>query len=379
MRTLSKIILAMTCGTATSAIAQTDLSSGESRANARYAQTFGVTVQEAEGRLARRREIGALNARLEQEQADTFGGMYVEHGPVYRVVVRFTADSAATLARYTQDPLFVPEAAAVTVREMVSTQRRVYDLLKALNIESASQVRVSSGRVEFFVADPAAAQALVAAGTLAVPSYVTFGRAVDLSPEREGNAEGGRPLSGGVCTSGYVVFNTSTRTRYLLTAGHCGHTGTAMTYNGVTLPRAGSKYEPGTSYDYQWHTAPGFTLTNLIYEGFATPLRITAVWPRANMVEGDFICKWGNATGYTCGNIVTKQYDLLGHPGFVLVRDINGVDLSRGGDSGGPWYYDSYNEAWGIHTDNGRENPNDAVFMPIEYISASGLAVLTTQ
>ena len=80
-------------------------------------------------------------------------------------------------------------------------------------------------------------------------------------------------------------------------------------------------------------------------------------------------------TDFTCGRIVTKYYDLMGHTGFVLVRGVE--NMSSGGDSGGPWFYDQYNEAWGIHTDDGREDPNDAVFMPVSYISASGLAVLT--
>jgi hypothetical protein len=308
--------------------------------------------------------------------AETFAGLYVEHSPTYRVMVRFTGDAAATLARYTQNPLFVAQAAAVPVQELLRTQASVYDLLKGLGVESVSRVRVSTGRVEFFVADPAAMQRLVAAGTLSVPNYVTFGQAGDLSPQREANAEGGRPLGGGACTSGFVVRHTSTQTRYLLTAGHCAN---SLTYNGAALPWVGERWQTGASFDYQWHSAPGFTLTNTIYEGLANPLQILYIWPYANMYEGDYICKYGSATGFTCGDIVTKYYDLLGHSGFVQVHDYNNSDLSSGGDSGGPWYYDAYNEAWGIHTDNARENPNDAVFMPIDYISNSRLTTLTSQ
>lgn len=176
MRFLKHTVMIFVCGCASSAMAQTETSSStNSRTHARYAQTFGVTVEEAARRLDRRRDIGALNARLEQEQGDTFGGIYIEHTPSYRAVVRFTGDAAATLARYTQDPLFVPETSAVPVRELVQTQRTVYDLLKGLGLEAVSRVRVSTGRVEFFVADPSAVQSLVTAGTLSVPDYVTFG------------------------------------------------------------------------------------------------------------------------------------------------------------------------------------------------------------
>lgn len=97
---------------------------------------------------------------------------------------------------------------------------------------------------------------------------------------------------------------------------------------------------------------------------------------------GDWVCEFGSATGYTCGQIASKSYNLLGSSGFVQVHDPGNRNMSAGGDSGGP-YYDEYTyptTAWGSHSDSARSgNANDAVFMQITYISASKLAVLTVQ
>jgi hypothetical protein len=142
----------------------------------------------------------------------------------------------------------------------------------------------------------------------------------------------------------------------------------------------GYKYEAYTSYDYAWHSTPGFSaLTNVIYDGIDTSQRITYVWPYASMNVGDWVCKWGSETQYTCGQIVSKVYNAFGHPGFVQVHNPDNLNLSSEGDSGAPWYYDVYEEAWGSHSDSADAvNPNDAIYMPMSYISVSGHAVLTT-
>jgi hypothetical protein len=55
----------------------------------------------------------------------------------------------------------------------------------------------------------------------------------------------------------------------------------------------------------------------------------------------------------------------------------DGLNMSSQGDSGGP-YYDDYNDqAYGIHHDSAKYvNPLHAAFMPVSYISASSLQVL---
>ncbi|WP_217896590.1 S1 family peptidase, partial [Sphingobium sp. Z007] len=167
-----------------------------------------------------------------------------------------------------------------------------------------------------------------------------------------------------------------TGTRYLTTAGHCPNT---LSYTGVNLPIKGENYQANTNNDFQWHTTAGFDrLTNQIYDGLSTNYTISYVYPYSSMATGDFVCKYGAITGYTCGTVTSKNYNFIGASGFVVVRGVNGENMSDPGDSGGPWYNDEYAEAWGSHSDSSRDNGNDGVFMPISNISASNLAVLTT-
>lgn len=212
-----------------------------------YAKAYEVSREEAGQRLTRQRDIGELNAKLERDEAATFGGLYIDHKPSYRVVAKFTQNGTATLARYSQDPAIVADVAMVSYKQLIDTQTEVYRLLKALGIESASQVNVRTSKIEFFVVDPAAVQRLVTAGTLALPNTVTIGRAQrSLDKFGEAKVEGGRPLNTNVCTTGFTVVKSGTR--YLTTAGHCGD---VLSYNGVSLPFVGQNYRRDTSFDYQ--------------------------------------------------------------------------------------------------------------------------------
>ena len=62
-----------------------------------YAEEMGVDVEEAMRRLALQDPIGELNATLAARESDTFGGLWVEHQPEYKVVVLFTRNGEETL------------------------------------------------------------------------------------------------------------------------------------------------------------------------------------------------------------------------------------------------------------------------------------------
>jgi hypothetical protein len=65
-----------------------------------YAKQFDVTVEEATERLQFQDGIGELNAALTANEADTFGGLWIEHEPDYRVVVLFTRKGERTIRPY---------------------------------------------------------------------------------------------------------------------------------------------------------------------------------------------------------------------------------------------------------------------------------------
>lgn len=165
----------------------------------------------------------------------------------------------------------------------------------------------------------------------------------------------------------------------MLTAGHCNP---PVTFNGITLTRVGYNYDTATANDYSWWSVPS-TLqrpTNLIWDGIPDYyLEILRFTPYANMSIGREICKFGATTGYNCGNIADKNYKPVGSPNaFVRVHHPLGEDMSTTGDSGGPYYDDYDYNAYGIHNDSAKfVDPNDSVFMPVNYIAVSNLTVLT--
>ena len=349
------------------------------RAAMSYAQDYGVSLDEAIRRLAFQHDVGKLDEQLSRGEADTFAGLYIEHRPVYRVVVKFTRDPPGLLRKYTQDPRFVPEAAQRSYRQLLEAQERTYRALKARGMESSSGPDVVTNSVEFYVPDEARARAFQAADVANIPSFVTFKRARSMEHRREATIEGGRNLIGqnaqGDCTTGFTVYDRSnSANRYITTAGHCPR---PLRYMGVELPEVGTRY--GGKYDFRWMSTPGFSRpTNVIYEGTPYLYAITlAMSYQANSI-GARVCKYGSATGFTCGNIVQRDYNAFGTPGFIRVRHPYDYDLSSYGDSGGPWY-DDYNSAYGIHTDSADAvDPNQAIYMPVDYVWDHNLAVLTS-
>lgn len=344
-----------------------------------YAKTYDVTQAEAARRIKLQREVSEIGAKIEAQEGATFGGMYIEHAPSFRVVTKFTTDGEATLRRYTQDPTFIAATAPRTYAQLKSTQDSLLAILKPLNIQSWTDLDLASGRVKLYVPDPTVVNLAVAAGTVKLPDIVDVVKAADTSPGWEATVEGGRPLNGGSCTTGFTARPTSSTStaRYMLTAGHC--TGT-QTYNGITLSRVGIKWDTATAYDYQWLSTSGFERpTNWIYDGIpGYYLEITSIMPYEYMRLGAYVCKYGSETGYLCGHIESKDYKPTGSPNaFVRVRHPDNLNMSSQGDSGGP-YYDDYNyQAYGIHHDSAKYvDPLQAAFMPVSYISTSSLQVL---
>ena len=68
-----------------------------------YASRFGVDLDEAIRRLKLQSEIGDLNAELAAKERDTFAGLWIQHQPEYRVIVRFTRNGGVTIRPYIEN------------------------------------------------------------------------------------------------------------------------------------------------------------------------------------------------------------------------------------------------------------------------------------
>jgi hypothetical protein len=141
-------------------------------------------------------------------------------------------------------------------------------------------------------------------------------------------------------------------------------------YNGTYLPFQDKAY--GGPYDFQWYTAPGFNVRNLAYDS-TNNRYIFSTKHRINQAVGEWVCKYGAVTGYTCGYIIDKNFNPGGDMNSTLIRvHRDGYNLSALKDSGGPWF--SLNTAYGLHVGG---IGFDAYYMAINYIDVLGLSVLT--
>jgi hypothetical protein len=166
------LLFAAAACAALAAPAQAQDSAGRSRALESYARAFGTTAEEAERRRHLRWQIVGLRQALERGEPDSFAGLSIEHVPEYRVVVKFTRNPAATLRRYTRDPLFVAEPARIPMGELLAAQTPVYHLLKSHGIRSVSAPDFDRNDLQVAVQDLPLAQRLRASGALKLPLFV---------------------------------------------------------------------------------------------------------------------------------------------------------------------------------------------------------------
>lgn len=169
---------------------------GQFSENALYARAYCVNVEEAErrmeiqlrGSIGPREEPGprpqgppdadpgSLQVLLREQEPDTFAGLWIQHQPTYGVAVAFTRDAAATLAKYTSDPIYMPvERPGPTIIELRATQGRIVnDLIRLGFAWHGAGSNETTGTVEVELSQEAAPiRAAVARGELDLPDYVT--------------------------------------------------------------------------------------------------------------------------------------------------------------------------------------------------------------
>lgn len=342
----------------------------ESDDAARYAEDVGVTYAEATRRLGMQEAAGQLEARLIEAAPDTFAGLWLVHDPRFGVVASFTTEpDAAVRSVIEDDPL-----GAVTVKARPAFSLRELERLAADILAEAGEglrpfdleVDVKAGVVVVYSTE---AEAPAAMTRVVGPESPARHEQVDSLSVPTANIYGGLNIG---CTSGFSVTNGATAG--VTTAAHCGP---LHTFQGVTLPVKAEKFT--TSYDVQWNSAPGFTVKPWAYDGDSSPRTIVGSVSRSNTAIDTYLCKYGNATHFDCGYVVSKTYAPGWVPGAAatFMRLYNpGIDLASGTDSGGPIY--SLTKAYGTTSGSfGSNNVDSNIYMASNYFtSGMGISLL---
>lgn len=136
----------------------------------------GISVDEAIRRLVLQDPIGTLGAELKRQEGDTFAGLWIQHGPEYRVVVVFTRDGEETIRRYVENTpladLIEVRTAEVTLAELKAAQQKARRLLDGVGLSTASGINLQENRVKIYVTDRALFDAALQEANIQLPDHV---------------------------------------------------------------------------------------------------------------------------------------------------------------------------------------------------------------
>jgi hypothetical protein len=357
-----------------------------------YAARYGVAVSEAERRLDVQRMVGEISAKLESEQAQRFGGLYIEHEPQFKVVMLFTDGAESVVADYvTSSEIKDVLNVRIVNRTLDDLRADLVKLRRQIGIDYVSDVDVANNRLRV-----RAVPSVEIADLQRVAADVAIGSTFAIEPGGELPSPaislyGGlwfyeAPNTSNGCTSGFTIVRNNPplgqAARAVTTAGHCPNTLTVIRDGVGHFPLAYNNDEmKAGSHDEQSHRRYNSDIyPNRIVDGAGgDDVRdITATRARASQNVGDFVCHYGRVTDYGCGVIASKTLTPCGTGGnpsstAIHVHSDSGIDLSQGGDSGGPWFIGStalgtMSCQWG----------NDAIYVAINYVETGLDAVVAT-
>ncbi|HEY6047832.1 MAG TPA: hypothetical protein VIV07_02170 [Sphingomicrobium sp.] len=324
-----------------------------------YAAQFGVTPDEALQRLKAQQDSVAATNAIAREFAGRLAGISIEHSPEYRIVVLLTGSDAVPQRSANGTPIIFGTGAKVThVQAVAAMRRHLIDFRAELPAARGAGYDQRTGEVVLLVTRADAARLgteairAEAEGVSGVPVRIVINDLNESNMAVVGGSrvEGVNKLTGrrNRCTTAFVVTNGEANA--ITTAAHCPD---ELTYydpdgNSVTLPMIGSW---GAAYRDVQINGSADSPDPLFYSNRgAGALRRVDTWRNlASTRAGDFVCHYGESSGYSCATVELTDYappgDLCGgpcEPTWVTVKGPSCVP----GDSGGPVF--SGNVAFGI-------------------------------
>jgi streptogrisin C len=344
-----------------------------------YASRYGVTLDEAAKRLEAQLQAAEMVGSL--AALSTVAGVWLEHEPEFRLVAWFVGrtDEPRVLGLISGSAISVEvryDAEATLTELVAATELLARSIRPEDGVTGVSPV-VQSGRVLVELESASlwkSRTAQLAADLSAITGYQIEVTVSDL-PAGDDATYGGKPI--GSCTTGFTVASVYTGTTGVLTAGHCGSaqpTGTYWETPSTSFSTAWVMEMRDQSRDLEWHTVLGVEYPQF-WDGWLLRT-VTGSYTRTQQYVGMYVCKYGTATGTSCGtinsNTFAPTYDLACNGVPCAATWIRTYDLTcTGGDSGGPVFI--VQTALGLH--KGHQG-GQCIYMPIEYISSAGVYLL---
>ena len=338
-----------------------------------YAAQFGVTLDDAVRRLKAQQASVAATDAIAREFADRLAGISIEHAPAYRIVVLLTGDQPVSERTAAGVPVVFRTGAKATHAQAIDALRKhLIDLRSDLPNARGAGYDQRTGEVVLLVtradADRYGLEAIRARAerVSGVPVRVIVNELNEsnMSVDGGGRVEGLNLVTNrrNLCTTAFVVTNGEANA--ITTAAHCPDELTYVERDGstVTLPMIGSW---GATYrDIQINGSPD-SPQPLFYSnrGAGTVRRLVSWRNAASTRAGDFVCHYGESSGYTCSTVELTDYappgDLCGGPCFPTWITVRGPNCVVG-DSGGPVF--SGDIAFGIAKGVNRASSGQCLF-----------------
>jgi hypothetical protein len=341
---------------------------------AQYAAQFRVSTDEALRRLKAQQDSVAVTDEIAREFAERLAGISIEHSPAYRIVVLLTGTDVVPDRSAGDVPIVFRTGAKATHAEAVAAMRRhLIDLHSELPGARGAGYDQRTGEVVLLVTPADASKIGIdairerAEQVSGVPVRVVVNslRESDMSVVGGGRVEGLNLLTNrrNRCTTGFVVTNGEVDA--ITTAAHCPDQLTYIEADGSsspTLPMIGSW---GAAYrDVQINGSADSPDPYFYANRGAGDLRAVETWRSvASTRAGDFVCHYGESSGYSCATVQLTDYappgDLCGGPCSPTWVTVDGPSCVPG-DSGGPVF--SGNVAFGIAKGINRDDAGRCLF-----------------
>lgn len=332
---------------------------------------FGVPLTPAELReLNARAEAGSevpiIQSYGEERAADAYAGVYMDHQDGGVIRVGFTKDldrhRAAVRARFPFVARLRFFEADSTLSALNALHERIGDDLRDLRRSGIAVVTIATDVPNNAVA--IGVHNLTAEDKQSLTErYGEQIRVVeDAAPVKRRRREiQSPPFAGGLqihsddffeCTSGFVAKSRTGAARYLLTAGHCGAQSTIWLQGEAANSTLGGTYigtmaqnefydggEDGGKINMNANFESSKVYANGEYRGISSVESTDFV--------GQFVCKSGITTEYTCGVLRDNNFSLYYQDEDVILhRQRRATLTSDFGDSGSPIF--ELNQAQGI-------------------------------
>ena len=141
-----------------------------------YAAQHDVELPEAITRLLLQESVGELDADLLSNESGTFGGIWIQNEPEYRVVVAFTKDGEETVAKYIKDEalmsLIEVRTVEATYQDLMQSLREASWMVAELGFRSVSDINLFENRVEVYTPDRARMEEALRKNGKTLPAHV---------------------------------------------------------------------------------------------------------------------------------------------------------------------------------------------------------------